>query len=195
MRDVHARARHAGDLSVAEDHHGLRRGGVAWQAELVTDGALAHHAAGAQARLLRVRLDHEPELGRVLAGAAHEVRVGEGHAIVREHDGARLLERREVGEALALHAHADRGGRTEPRLAHELGAPHEVGHQAGIVDRRRGVGHGDDRAEPARGGGGEAAREVFLDLLAGVAQVGVEVEEGGREQLLPRVELEVHCAA
>ena len=50
---------------------------------------------------------------------------------------------------------------------------------AAVVDRRRGVGHRDDPAVAARGGGAGAGLDVLLVLLAGGAQVDVRVEEGG----------------
>ena len=55
-----------------------------------------------------------------------------------------------------------------------------LGDGAGVVDRA-GVGHRADVGEAARGRGREPGGDVFFVLLAGLAQVGVQVDERREE--------------
>ena len=49
------------------------------------------------------------------------------------------------------------------------------------VDRgRRGVGHVEDRRDPAQRGGASAGFEVFLVLIAGLAEVNLAVDNAGQ---------------
>ena len=53
---------------------------------------------------------------------------------------------------------------------------------AGGVGDRVGVGHREDRGEAAEGGGGRAGRDGLGVLAAGLAQVGVQVDEAGQQR-------------
>ena len=52
---------------------------------------------------------------------------------------------------------------------------------AGLVERRRRVRHRADRREPAVGGRGQPARDRLGILVAGLAQVGVQIDEARRD--------------
>ena len=71
--------------------------------------------------------------------------------------------------------------RTHPEVEH-------LAHDRGGVDRRVGVGHGDDRAVPAeRGGAGRGLDRLRL-LASGLAQVGMQVDESWSDDAPARIE-------
>ena len=93
--------------------------------------------------------------------------------------GAGVGQLRHLGELLALLPHGHRGGEAgrDPRL--RAGALAQREQDRRRVHHRVGVGHGEDRAEAARGGRAGAGLDVLLVLAPGRAQVHVGVDEAG----------------
>ena len=75
---------------------------------------------------------------------------------------------RPVGEQLDRRARGN-GGRTD------------LGQDPRLVESRRRVRHRADGREPAVGGGGQPGRHRLGVLVAGFAQMGVEIDEPGRD--------------
>ena len=71
--------------------------------------------------------------------------------------------------------------RPAPELEH-------LAHHAGAVDGRVGVGHGHDGGVAAEGGGPGAGLDRLGLLPAGLAQVGVEVDQAGGDDAAAGVE-------
>ena len=65
--------------------------------------------------------------------------------------------------------------------ARKPAALHDRGHDLGVVERRRGVGHRDDSGEPAERGGAGAGLDGLGLLLARLAEVDLDVDEPGRD--------------
>ncbi len=138
-----------------------------------------HDAAGRERGVLAVVDDRQTEHAGVLEGAAHEVRVGYGRAVVAEGDGARLGKLREVRQFAAGAAPGYAGDREDADSALRLrGAEDELDH-AGGVDGWLGVGHGADGGEAAARRCERAGRDRLFVLEAGLAEMRVDVDEPG----------------
>ena len=107
---------------------------------------------------------------------AHQAGVGDAGAVVGEEPHAELGHLAERGELLPRPADGDgaRGAHVARRGAAEL---EHLAHDAGVVDGRDGVGHGEDARVAAEGGGPGAGLDRLGLLLARLAQVAVEVDE------------------
>ena len=84
-----------------------------------------------------------------------------------------------LGQLLALLADGDRGVEADAHDGLALGAVEQRAEHGGVVDHRRGVRHGDDGDEAARGRRHAAGGDVLEVLAAGRAQVDVGVHEAG----------------
>ena len=105
--------------------------------------------------------------------------LGDRQPVVAEADRAGVAQLRHLGQLLAPHAAGDRGeeaDRDRGLGARALAQRLDVGRGG---DGRVGVGHREDAAVAAGGGGARPGLDVLLVLLAGGAQVDVRVEEGG----------------
>jgi hypothetical protein len=183
MRDVHVRARELGEQDIAAHHDVLRRRRNAGDAELGGDDALVHGAAAREVVVLGVADDGASEGQRVLHGAPEEGGVHDALAVVGEGHAAGLCQLRELGERLAPQAPRDGadGVHAHDALAGGLGED-VVGDGAVVVDRVR-VGHARDGREAARGRRARAGGHRLLVLVAGLAQVHVDVDEAGTHDL------------
>src|SRR5581483_8953217 len=90
----------------------------------------------------------------------------------------RVLERASHQPAV-LHAAATDGDRAGDVDVAEAGLAQveDLAHDPGAIDRRIGVRHRDDRGEPAERGGARPGLDGLGLLVAGLAQVRVEVDE------------------
>ena len=124
---------------------------------------------------------------RVLEHAAHHAAVHDRLAVVARRPPRpaatsatisviTLPSRPRVAAAIGQHAR----GRVLARAVEDV-----VGHRRVVVHRVR-VRHAGDRGEAARHGGAAARGDVFLVLLARLAQVAVQVDEAGRDPAAAR---------
>ena len=172
-----------GQQHVAGDDRLLGHGRPAGQPQLRRDEPLVHLGALGQARVLGVLGDHAVEGLHVLQRAPHQHRVVHALAVVAEHAdaGAGVRHRVELGEALALEAHGDRADGADGAPAGGLAAHRDLlDHARGVRDGGR-VGHGVHGGEAAAGGGAGAGLDGLGLLAAGLAQVGVEVDQTGED--------------
>ena len=118
----------------------------------------------------------------ILQGAARERCSREWTPVVAEADSAGRAEFGHLGELLAGEPAGD--GREEPYGYRGLGAGFlgEAAEDAGRVDDRIGVGHGEDRHVAARRRGPRAGRDVLFVLAPRRAQMGVQVDEAGQHE-------------
>ena len=176
--EVDPGAGEAGQGEVAEHHQLLGLGRLAGDAEAGRPLPLVHVAAGGEHRVLAVLGEDDAlaEAAGVLHGPAHEAGVGDAGAVVGEEPHAELGHLAERRELLARPADGDgaRGAHVARRRAAEL---EHLAHDAGVVDGRDGVGHGEDARVAAEGGGPGAGLDGLGLLLAGLAEVAVEVDE------------------
>ncbi len=109
--------------------------------------------------------------------------VGEGNGAVSHHV-AHLRERFALQSLAAstCHVHA--------ALAHGRGARLDVLDAERVVDDRRGVRHAADRRKAALGSRAGAGGNVFLLLLAGLAQVDMHVDQTRGDDLARQVALD-----
>ena len=97
--------------------------------------------------------------------------------VVRHGDRARGNELADLGHLLSLEPARRRPHRVDPGAPSTLaGGPHEADGRR-IVDRRIRVRHRPDGGKPAGGGGSRAALDRLLVLVAGLAEVHVEVDK------------------
>ncbi len=109
--------------------------------------------------------------------------------IEQECAGRRAEERlnaRDARHALQLGQRADigrRGADVEGVIAmHAFARPRElVVHRGTCRGRRIGVGHLEDAGDPAQHGGAAAAFQVFLVLVAGLAEMALAVDDAGQD--------------
>ena len=157
--------------------------GPAGQAE--APGQLALVAArrrSGECRVLGVLGDDAAERLDVLQRASHHAGVVDALPVVGEDGdaGSRAVHQPELGELLAAETAGDRADRLdvdESGLAAEL--PDAGGGLGGVGDGTR-VGHREDRRVTAERGGLRAGEHGLGVLAAGLAQVGVQVDEPGQ---------------
>ena len=171
-----------GEQHVAGDDRLLGDRRPALQPEHAGELALVHLGALGQPRLLRVLGDDAAERLDVLQGPAHQHRVGDALAVVGEdpHPGGAVGHRAELGEPLPAQPDGDRPDRPHvavPGLATE--PPDLLDDPCGVGDRV-GVGHRVHRGEAAERGGRGAGVDRLGVLPAGLAQVGVQVDQPGQ---------------
>ena len=118
----------------------------------------------------------------VLQRAAHQRRVGDAVPVVGEdpHAGGGVGHGAELGQPLALQADGHRADRDDVDQAGLLAQPPDLLDDAGGVGDRVGVGHGVHGGEPAQRGGPAAGLDGLGVLPAGLAQVGVQVDQAGQ---------------
>ena len=181
MLDVDASARQAGQLQVAGDADFLAASGDAGQTEPVGTGTLVHRAAAAQFGNFAMAGHEQVEVAGVFEGAAEKVGVGHRVAVIGDHDGPLLLHVGDVGQLLAGAALGDTAGGPDRNGRLLAGEGADVADESAAVDRRVGIGHGDDAGETAARSGPSPAPDRFFILASGLAQMHVHVEESGQE--------------
>ena len=177
------------DRQVAGNGAHLGRGRPAAQPENGRHEPVVRLGALGRGGVLRVVDDRQPGHAGVGQGVAQDLWRAHGRAVVREaHDTgvAELTERRKLiapapGSHRAVGEELDRRAGGGRRAA-------DSGQHARLVERRVGVGHGADRREPAMGRRREPARDRLGVLVAGLAQVHVQVDEAGRDHDAARVD-------
>ena len=153
------------------------------QPELRRDDALVRLRARGEPVVLGVLGDHGVERRGVLQRPAHDDGVVHAAAVVGEHPhpGAGGGHRAELGHPLTREADGDGADRVhvdQPDLLAE--AVHVLDDDGGVGHRVR-VGHREDRGVAAERGGGRAGGDGLGLLTAGLAQVGVQVDEAGQQ--------------
>ena len=137
----------------------------------------------AEGRVLGVADHGHAERQGVLHRVAVEARVHHALAVVREGDAARLGELRQLGQLLAQETARDGADRVDTRRAFVLRLGEDVvGDGAVVVDGAR-VRHTRDRREAAGRRRARARRDGLLVLMAGLAQVDVDVDEARADDL------------
>ena len=188
MRDVEAPAGELGEGEVARDHHLLGGGRDALESEADGDRPLVHAAAAREVAILLVGDHRQVEERRVLERAAHEAGVHHRHAVVGDGDDARALHLADLRQALALESDRDGTDRMDARPSGSRGALEDVARHRAVVVHRVGVRHARDGGEAAGERGAHARRDRLLVLVARLAEVDVDVDEPGHDQLSRGVE-------
>ena len=187
VREVEPSARHIAehvleDREVTGDGRRFGRDRPAAQTEDRRDETVVRLGALGQARFLGVVDDRQPERARVGQRRPQDRRGPDRRPVVGEPDDAgigQLAERRQPlpcppDRHRAVRQQLDRRARRDGRGSHPC-------QHTRLVQARRRVGHRADRREPAMGGRGQPGRHRLGVLVAGLAQVGVEVDEAGRD--------------
>ena len=134
--------------------------------------------------------DHAVERLDVLQRPPHQHGVADAVAVVGEHPdpGGRVGHRAELGEPLALQPDGDRADRVDVAVARLAAEPPDLLDDAGGVGDRVGVGHRVHRGEAAQRGRAGAGLDGLGVLAAGLAQVGVQVDQAGQRDQARRVD-------
>ncbi len=146
-----------------------------------------HGAAGRQAVVLAVLGQGDPEALGVVEGAPHERPVLHAGAVVGEEghpEGRQLAER---GQGLAGAPDGDGTRHRDLGRAADTEGQH-LGCHPGRVDRRLRVGHGHNGREAAEGGRPGPGLDRLRLLAAGLAQMGVQVDQPGADEAAGGVE-------
>ena len=190
VADVQLGVQVLGQQHVTGDDGFLSHGGPTGQTQVGGDLTLVHLGALGQARLLRVLRNHAVEGLDVLEGAAHHGRVVHAHAVVGEHAHVRGGGRHaaDVGEALALQTHGHGADGLHAAPASFLTEAVNLLDHGGGVGHGQGVCHGEHCGVAAQGCGAGAGLDGFGGLVAGLAQVGVDVHQAGQCYLACRLD-------
>ena len=179
MQEVHPDAGESDELDVAVEHQlfGDRR--PARHAHRAAAFAFVHHGTFGEPGDLTVLGEGDTEAAGVLQRPPHQQRILHAGAVVGEevHTGSGELgiRRQRLTEA----ANRDATGRQHLAQGGQIALPpHEVDDRPCVVRWRR-VGHRHDRREPAQSRGATAGLDRLRLFLAGLAEVGVEIDEAG----------------
>lgn len=186
--EVDAAIREPGQCDVAQHHQFLRLGGDTRNAEAARPFAFVHVPAHGQGFVLAVPGEHDTESRCVFERPPHEPVVLDTPAVVGEQAHAECGHLANGRELLAGTVDGDGAGHPhvgETGLATEQ---HDLTDHCCVVDGRLGVRHGDNGREPAEGGSPRAGLDRLGLLAAGLAQVGVEVDQAGSHHAAPGVE-------
>ena len=133
---------------------------------------------------------HAVELRGVVHDAAHHARALHPAAVVGEGDGAVCHHVAHLGQRVALEPLRAGAGHVHAALAHGRRASLHVLHAHGVVDDGLRVRHAAHRREAAVRRGARAGGDVLLQLVAGLAQMHVDVHEAGNDDLAAQVALD-----
>ncbi len=176
-----ARARVLREQEVAGNDHVLGHPRPTSQAEPSADCTLVHVGSGREIVVFGVLNDRQIEGLCVLKRAAHDGARHHADAVVAHRDGARFPKLCHLGQIFALLPHGDGTDGMKAWTTHLGGSPqHHLGDRAGVVDRL-GVGHHTDVRKAARGRRSQSAPDVLFVFLTGLAQVCVQIDEGGQD--------------
>ena len=175
--DVEMRARPLREAEIAGDHDlfGDRR--ISGQAEARRDGAFVDDAVAAQTAILGVHDHRRIDQRRILEHPPHHPCVHDRRAVVAEGDRSGVAQRDHLRHHLAREPARRRRDRPDPRERFLLRAIEDVHRDRRVVVDRIRVRHAGNLGEAARDGGGTPAAEILLVLLAGRAQMGVQIDE------------------
>ena len=188
MLAVDGRASEFGEEDVALHDHFLAHGGPAAQSELGAPVALVHDALGGELVILAMIHRGQVEHARVFERAAHEVVVLHAMAVVGDRDDAGLEKLSDGREFLARDALGDRAGDEDVHRIFLLRFFAQQRDDGGTVDRGRRVRHANDGSETAFRRGLDAGGDGLFRGLAGFAQMHVEINQTGANNLAARVE-------
>ena len=171
-----------GEQAVAGDDRLLGDGGPAGQAEAAGELALVHLRVLGEPRLLGVLGDDAVERLHVLQRPAHHHRVAHALPVVGEDPdpGGGVGHRAELGQLLAAQPDGHRPDRVDVAVAGLAAQPPDLLDDAGGVGDRLGVGHRVHGGEAAQRGRLGAGLDGLGVLAAGLAQVGVQVDQAGQ---------------
>ena len=139
--------------------------------------AVVGDAVLGQIAVLRAQPDAETEGGRVLHCAQQHLIVLQRHIGLGESDAAGVAQFRHFRELLAGQANGERADRINVRQVKRLGAMLEHFHQAGLVQRRIGVGRTGEAGDAARRRGQHFRFQRRLVFVAGFAQARRQVDQ------------------
>ena len=181
VQEVRSGAREPYELDVTVHHELLRQRRPSRKAEPAAARPFVHHGTLGQAGDLAVLGERDAEPAGVLERPAHEERVLHAIAVVGEDAHADRGQFGEGGELGPVPADRDRGSGEHLAQSGPGGLlPDEVDHFHAVLCRI-GVGHRHDRGEAAECGGSAAGLDRLGLLLAGLAQVRVQIDEPGAD--------------
>ena len=170
------------DRQPAPDRSRFGRPRPAAQAEHRRHEPLVRLGALGQGGILGMVDDRPAEHAGVEQPVAQDRGRADRGAVVAEPDGTGVTQLAERGQRLAPAAEGHRAvGQELDRRAGGRRGRENPAEDARVVDRRARVGHDADRREAAVGCRRKAGRDRFRVLEAGLAKVGVEVDEARRD--------------
>ncbi len=184
MLDVDAPARETREENVPRDGDLLGRGRDGGNPETVGGPPLVRGPPLGQLVVLGVFHEKKIERLGVFEGTPEDQCAAHRPSVVRECDGPRFLELREVRHLFPFQPARDsRHGEYVCRPLGRRLLP-DVPRHFRMVVHRVGVRHADDGGEPPRGGRGRSRPDVLFPLESGIAKVDVHVDQA-RENPFP----------
>jgi hypothetical protein len=162
--------------------------GNSFESQLSGDKALVHHPFADQRNVFGVGDDCQAKGARIFEGPSHQFAIGHRPAVVGNRQATSLFQLTHLGQRLTFQPLGDAADRIDVDTPLFGGlAPDVEGDRLVVVDRV-GVGHAGHRSKAAGCGRPGAGHDVFLVLVAGIAQVHVYIDQPGNHQLSPGVD-------
>ncbi len=184
---MHRRARQPDERDVPGDHALLRRRRDARDPQPARPAALVHRTAtGERAVLAMLGQRHAEALG-VVEGSAHQRAVLDAGPVVGEERDPEVRQLTHRSKRLSRPPHGDGAGHRHVGQCAPAEGEH-LGHHPRRIERGLGVGHGHDGGEAAQRRGPGARLDRLGLLAAGLAQMGVQVDQAGPDETATGIE-------
>ncbi len=159
--------------------HGFCQRRNACQAQTRGHGAVVRNAIACQRYILRAQPQAEIECGGVLHGAQQHLRVGQRCISLGKGAAPCFGQLGHLGQHFAFEFLRQRADRVDARARQVLGTEFQHFHQAGLVQRRVGVGRARQRRDPACGRREHFGFERGAIFKAGFAQPHRQIDQPG----------------
>ena len=169
------------EADISADHDLFCGHRISRQPETSRDRPLVDNAACAQMAILCVYDHRRIRKLRIFENPPHHRRVHDGRAVVAEGHGARLAKSHHLRHYPTLELASRRSNRANLGRGILLGPIENVFRDGGVVVDGVGIRHTGHLCESARHRRSASARQVFLVFLPRLAQMGMHVDETGRD--------------
>ena len=167
-------------LNIAPEHHFFGKAVKPRQAKHRRIIARIHHAAFAEAVILTMLGDDGIEHAGIFQRTKHHGRILHTLAVVGVADSAGAVHQTHFGKLDAFAFFCNRAHHIDVRLSGLPAHSMDVFDAGGILNRRVGIGHTDDRGKTARDGRRRTAGDGLFFLIARLAEMNVNIDQPRR---------------
>src|SRR6056297_592249 len=188
MADMQAATGEFSQHDIARSRGIFRNPGDPLQAELSRYRSLVHATITNQGKIFGMAEDWSVKSVCVLESPLHQFAAFNRQTIVGKTNATTLLQLSHLCQNFALHRPADRCDRIEISASLPVGLVDQVtGHRQVVVDRA-GIWHAGQRGDASGCRRTGAADNIFLVLLARIAQVSMDVDQSRGHQQPARID-------
>ena len=177
MSNVEAGSGKFRDLHVAGDTNRFGGRGHAWQTETSRSNAFAHNRTSSQGNIFGMLDYGKIEGATIVHDLASEFGGGDGLTIVGHSNDAGVAHGGNISDGFTFTGDAGGADGPDTHVAEGFGAIHDKAGDGGIVINGLGIGHATDGGETSASSGVRAGFDGFGVFLAGLAKVGVHINE------------------